>query len=182
MRKGFALIGAVVIFAFGLILHYSYIISDGTVWSILISSINNSAWEILKPFAIAYIMWIIIELSVLRPSLLHFICTKILMLYLLAFMVIIYSLCVRYFVNSFLSEIIFMSGILIIIATVQIISYKIYASKIKLEIFCIPILIAMLLFFIMILFFSLYPPHFIVFRDFESGLYGLMREFVICSA
>ena len=182
MKKGFALIGAGVIFAFGLIIHYSYILSGGTVWSILISSINNSAWELLKPFAIAYITWIVIELSVLRPSLLHFICAKVIMLYIFAFAVIIYSLCVGHFVDSFLSEIIFMGGILIIITAVQIISYKIYDSKVKIEIFWVPLFIALPLFCIMILFFSLYPPHFIVFRDLDSNTYGLIKEIIICSA
>lgn len=167
MKKGFALIGAVIIFVFGTIIHYSYITSGGTVWSFLISSVNNSAWETVKPFAIAYIIWIVIELSFLRPSLLHFVCAKIVMLYLFAFMAIIYSLCINMFFISEWSNFILLGGIFLIIVFVQILSYRIYNSKVKLEIFAIPILLALFLFLIMILFFTVYPPPFRVFYGTE---------------
>lgn len=158
MKKGLSLIGAAVIFAFGIILHYSYIISGGTVWSILISSVNNSAWETVKPFAIAYIMWIVIELSVLRPSLLRFVCAKIIMLHMLTFSIIGYSLCINMFADTRYREIILLGGIFAVITAVQILSYKLYDSNLKPEIFWIPVLISLFLFMIMILFCTVYPP------------------------
>lgn len=175
MKKYFPVVGAAFIFAFGLLIHYSYIFSEGTVWSILISSINGSPWETLKPFSISYIMWIVIELSILRPSLLHFVCAKILALYFGAAMIIIYSLLTLEYINSLLFESLFFGGIFLIIIAAQLISYRIYYSNVKIEIFWIPLLLALFLFLVMILFFSLYPPHFIVFCDIKSGMFGLLR-------
>lgn len=172
MKKGFAFIGTAVIFIFGTIIHYSYILSDGAVWSLLISSVNSCAWETLKPFAIVYIMWVIIELSVLRPSLLRFVCIKILMLYMFATMTLIYCMCVNIFLIFDFSEYIILGGILIFIFYTQNLSYKIYNSKKKIEIFVVPIFIALILFIIMILFFSVYPPPFTVFRDLKTNTFG----------
>lgn len=174
MKRGFALTGATVILIFGLVLHFSYILSGGTVWSILISSVNSSAWETLKPFAISYIMWIVIELSCIRPSLLHFICSKIIVLYFLAFLVMIYCLLIQKLVdNTLISRIIFWSGIYIILIFVQLLSYRIYKSEVRIELFYVPILLSLFLFCVMILFFSLYPPHITPFYDFKNFLYGV---------
>ena len=172
MNRIFAFIGAAVVFAFGFVLHISYITSGGTVWSMLISSVNGSAWETLKPFAIAYIMWIVIELSYLRPSLLNFVCAKILMLYFMAVLMIVYCLIFSGFVNDILYEIIFYSGIYLILCIVQLLSYRMYKSDLKIELFYIPILLSLFLFCFMILLFSVYPPHFIAFYDFKADIYG----------
>ncbi len=181
MKRFFWLIGSAIIFIFGEILHYSYITSNKAVWSILISSVNSSAWEILKPFTIAYIMWIVIELSVLRPSLLHFVCAKIISLYFLVILVIVYILCINMFSVGERYEIILLSGICPIILFVQFLSYRIYKSKVKIEIFWIPILLSLFLFLIMILFLTLYPPHFIVFYDMKKNIFGIPKDIFICN-
>ncbi|MDD6489717.1 MAG: DUF6512 family protein [Clostridia bacterium] len=173
MNRIFAFVGATVIFVFGFVLHISYITSGGTVWSVLISSVNSSAWETLKPFALAYIMWIVIELSYLRPSLLHFVCAKILMLYVFAVLMIVYCLFVRQFVNGIFAEVLFYSGIYAILYVVQLLSYRMFKSPVKTEIFYIPILLSLFLFVFMILLFSVYPPHIIPFYDFKADIYGV---------
>ena len=173
MKKIFAFVGAAVVFVFGFVLHISYITSGGTVWSVLISSVNGSAWETLKPFALAYIMWIIIELSYLRPSLLHFVCAKIIMLYFLAFLFIAYCLIVRNFIDGLFCKILFYCGIYAILCVVQLLSYRLYKSAVRIELFYVPILLSLFLFCVMILLFSVYPPHFVPFYDFEFDIYGV---------
>lgn len=173
MNRIFAFFGAAVIFVFGFVLHISYITSGGTVWSVLISSVNDSAWETLKPFAIAYIMWIVIELSYFRPSLLHFVCAKILMLYFFSVLMIVYCLFVRRFVSGIPSEVFFYGGIYDILCVVQLLSYRMYKSPVKTEIFYIPILLSLFLILVMILLFSIYPPHIIPFYDFKADIYGV---------
>ena len=60
----------------GMILKMSAKWSDTAAWSYIISPVSNTPWELFKPFAIAYMFWILIELSCLRPHLLHFVCSK----------------------------------------------------------------------------------------------------------
>ena len=85
VKKYFPFIGSAVIIVCGGLLHYSLLLSDRAAWSLIVSSVNDSAWELFKPVGFVYIFWIIIELSYLRPSLMHFVCAKTIGMYVLCF-------------------------------------------------------------------------------------------------
>ena len=150
MKKCFWLISSVIVFICGYVVHIGYEVSNRAAWSILVSSINDSAWEMTKPFAIVYIMFVFIELSCLRPSLLHFVCSKILMLHGFAFMSVIL---LKIFPKTpFL--VIFVS-----LCVAEFLSYSIDKSKCRIELFFVPIFISFVLFFTVLLFASVYPPN-----------------------
>ena len=66
-------IGSAFVFLFGMLVKYAFILSEGDVWSFFISSVNNSAWEQLKPFTFPFFIWSVIELSTLRLPVVRFV-------------------------------------------------------------------------------------------------------------
>ena len=70
-------IGSAFVFSFGMLVKYAFILSEGDVWSFFISSVNNSAWEQLKPFTFPFFIWSVIELAVLRLPVIRFVPSKV---------------------------------------------------------------------------------------------------------
>ena len=70
-------IGSAFVFSFGMLVKYAFILSEGDVWSFFISSVNNSAWEQLKPFTFPFFIWSVIELSILRLPVVRFVPSKV---------------------------------------------------------------------------------------------------------
>ncbi|MBQ8134172.1 MAG: hypothetical protein IJ192_07210 [Clostridia bacterium] len=171
VKKLFPYIGAVMIFGCGLIIHFSYIWSDKAAWSLIISSVNNSAWEIYKPFGLVYINWIIIELSCLRPSLLHFVCSKLIGMYVLCATVLSVSMLFHFLPQSFSEYTVYAAGGLGILLA-QIVGYRLYASKIRSELFYVPLILSLMAMVFLIIILTFYPPKWGVFYDFVGGFYG----------
>lgn len=176
MKKLFPYIGAVMIFGCGLIIHFSYIWSDKAAWSLIISSVNNSAWEIYKPFGLVYINWIIIELSCLRPSLLHFVCSKLIGMYVLCAAVLSVSMLFHFLPVNFSEYTVYAAGGLGIILA-QIVGYRLYASKVMCEIFCVPLILSLMAMIFLIIILTFYPPKWGVFYDFVGGFYGRILNY-----
>ena len=159
MKKRYILPCAALIFLCGLVLQFSYETSGHVPWSILVSSTSSSPWELTKPYLLVFIMWSFIELSCLRPGLLHFICARIISMHLfvLAGCTLLsvsslrlcgpYVLCVMFFC----------------ILAAQTAEYLLYRSAIRTELFFVPLLISFGAVFFCILFCSFYPPPFIFF-------------------
>lgn len=166
------LLGAAFVFLFGMLLRYSLYLSDGAVWSYLISSVNGSAWEQMKPFTIPFFIWCIIELAVIRPSLLKFITSKIIVFYAYLcaglFYMVLYTAIAegawRLFVYA---------GLFVIILLSHICSYKLICSRAKTEIYIIPCLAALVIFVWMMIIFTVHPPKAALFFDTFTGTYGL---------
>lgn len=170
LKNYFWLISTAAVLFFGLILWYSYGLSHAAAWSILVSGTNYSAWEMAKPFYIIDIFWVFIELSYLRPSLLHYLSARILSLHVLIFL----SLTAGVFYLNGTREItpFYFFIIFIILIISHGLSHILNRSIIKWELFFVPIFISFLIIFFMILFLSLFPPHNIFFYDFYSQNYG----------
>lgn len=143
----------------------SYTLSGAAAWSFVVSSVNSSPWELVKPFVIVYIMWIFVELSVLRPSLVHFVCTKILSLHLFAAA----SSSVLCFLQG---ELLSLSVIFLFLFIGQLSSYFMYCSKCRYELFFVPIILSFGILFACVLFASFYPPKLLHFYDKGRMLYG----------
>lgn len=65
----------------GLLLHFSYRLSGGAVWSILFGAANGSVWETVKIMALPYLCWSIVELCFLRLPLKNFVVARVTGLY-----------------------------------------------------------------------------------------------------
>ncbi len=156
LKKYFWAASAVFVFICGYVVHIAYEVSDHAAWSLLVSSVNSCAWELTKPFALVYIMYVFIELSYMRPSLVHFVCAKILLLHGFALMSVILLAVSQ---NFLIFPTIFIS-----LLTAEFLSYKLYYSKCRIELFFIPIFISFVVFFGILLFASVYPPPFFPFK------------------
>lgn len=170
MYKRFWLIGVFFISGCGFVLHIAYETSGAAAWSLIISGVNLSPWELMKPFVLVYIMWTFIELSVLRPSLLHYVCGR--MLSLIIYMIV--SLCLLSLIYCFIvSEWLSLSLILLTTLLSQAICSRLYRSHCRTELFWMPLLAALAIVLACILLFSFYPPQFPFFLDPLTGKYGL---------
>lgn len=149
------------IFCCGLILHWSYAASGGAVWSVLVSGVNDSPWETIKSFVIVYGAWFFIELSYLRPSLLHFTASKIIAMHLFIFIGCGLILAVRIFTFNEAADLIM---VLISAAVSMLLSSKLYASRIRTELFIVPLLISLALTVGCVLFCTFFPPPLVIFR------------------
>ncbi len=82
MERRWLFIDVISVLCCGFALRISYEASGGASWSILTGSIDHSPWEIMKPFAIVFIGWSFVEMSLCRPSLLRYVCGRVLALHL----------------------------------------------------------------------------------------------------
>ncbi len=157
-RKYFWTVSTVGMFVCGYVIHIAYEVSGHTAWSLLVSSVGSSPWEMTKPFALVYILWTFIELSCLRPSLLHFVCARIFMLHGFAVM----SVSMLFFApkNDMVPYLCIFSAL----AIAEYLSHWLYGTKYRMELFWIPIFISFVGFFTMLLFASVFPPPFFPFQ------------------
>ncbi len=170
VKKLFPYLSAVLIFAAGYVLRISYTFSDRAAWSYIISGVNDSAWENYKPFGIAYIFFIIIELSSLRPRLMHFVCARLLGMYVLCSCTVILNMIFSRFFPGITELSLVAAAIGIIFA--QLVSYTLYKSSFYVEAFRIPLILSLFAMVFMLIVLSFYPPEWEIFYDFTAGKYG----------
>lgn len=151
-RRYFWAVSAIGIFLCGYAVHIGYEVSGHAAWSLLVSSVNGSPWELVKPFALVYILWTFIELSCLRPSLLHFVCARIIMLHGFAGMGILLTA--------------FFGNVMVLLPALLAAEYLcscLYRARCRTELFFAPLMVSFIAFFTILLFGSVYPPPFFPF-------------------
>ena len=62
LYRTLSIVGVPVIYLIASALHFFYDLSNGSVLSILFSSVNESVWEHVKIFAVGFVIWSFIEL------------------------------------------------------------------------------------------------------------------------
>ena len=166
--KKYMLLAAAVNYLCGMMLRMSFVLSGHAAWSYIISSVNGSAWELFKPFAVVYIAMIIIELSVLRPSLAGFICAKAAGLCILCFLMLLSGTLVSYAPSTVFCD----TAALFCTFTAQAASYAVYRKVRFPGCFALPAALTISSFVMLIIVFSFYPLHLPVFFDSIHKLYG----------
>lgn len=166
-------IGSAFVFSFGMLVKYAFILSEGDVWSFFISSVNNSAWEQLKPFTFPFFIWSVIELAILRLPVVRFVPSKVAAFYIYWAAGLFYMAVYNSFFEG-LWRILLFVGLFIIILVSHYISYKIITKAKIISSFFIPSLVALVLFMAMFIFFTPYAPHGALFYDAINGGYGLL--------
>ena len=160
MARRFRIISTVMIYLCGWILHMAYMTSGGAAWSYLISSIGSSPWELTKPFLLVDMGWILIELSCLRPSLLHYVSARILSLHFFGITGMTGLWLLQLFPAIPLLELWEHSWLLITLWLSQYISRILFRSPVRLELWIIPLLLSLAPILACILFCTFYPPPF----------------------
>lgn len=174
MKKLFPFAAAVLTFLCGLVLRFSFVLSGHSAWSYIISSVNASPWELFKPFGFVYIGMIPIELSVLRPKLLRFVCDKVCTLMLLCVLVLSVGMIAG---SRGWSELLTELAVLLCIIAANALSYHMYKSGVRTELFAPPLLCVLCSFILMLIILSFYPPRIPVFFDSINNIYGRTADF-----
>lgn len=174
MKKAYILLLSPLIFFFGLLLRFSYTLSGQAAWSFLVSSVNASGWELMKPFALSYISAIVISLSVLRPPLLNFVCDSILGLALLCALLLISGTLCSFFGAH---ELIYELCALCSVCAGVLLQFFLFRHGVRTGLFAAPLILFLCIMLFMILFLSFYPLPYPVFYDHNAGLFGRTLTF-----
>ena len=143
VKKSFPAIFALIMLCCAAVLYYSLSLSGCAAWSLIVSSYNNSAWELYKPLGIVYIFFTIIELSVLRPSLAHYLGN----------------------VQEQFCGMKFLIVGIISVSAAQTVSYSINDSTIRVEVFAVPLLVSVLCMLFLLIGLTFYPPDWLIFEE-----------------
>lgn len=165
-------IGSAFVFAFGMLVKYAFTLSEGDVWSYFISSVNNSAWEQMKPFTFPFFIWSVIELAVLRLPVVRFVPSKVAVFYIYWSAGLFYMAAYNSFFDGIWRILLFV-GLLVIILISHYISYVFITKSKVINSFFIPSLIALVMFIAMFIVFTPYAPHGALFYDSTADGYGL---------
>ena len=164
--------GGFVVFAIASFLHFLYPLSKKTVMGALLGSVNESVWEHIKIFAIAYLIWAMVTLLWSRPPLREFVWAKAVSVVALCLSIALFF----YFYTGLTGKPILwvdLTASLVLTFLAHLLSYKITTSHTNRGQFFMTGVMILLLVFIMILCFTYYPPQIPLFKDPVTGTYGV---------
>ncbi|MBQ7999639.1 MAG: hypothetical protein IJ298_00285 [Ruminococcus sp.] len=164
--------GGIVVFAIASFLHFLFELTGESVLGALLGAVNESVWEHLKIFAIAYLIWAVVELLWAQPPLKAFVWAKA---------VGVYALCISiagffYLYTGLLGKSVLIVDLLsglVFSFLAHYISYKLTVSCRNRGQFFYTGLMLLFLMLVMILCFTYYPPEADLFRDPVTGEYGV---------
>ncbi len=175
LYKRLEIAGGPVVFAIASFLHFLYELTNKSVTGALFGSVNESVWEHLKIFAIAYILWAIIELLWAKPPLKKFVWAKALGLYGMCISIAVFFYVYTFFTDKAILFLDLASGIVFAVLA-HYLSYKITLRESNTGQYFYTGVMLIFLAIIMILCFSYYPPESELFRDPTTGLYGVIPD------
>lgn len=169
--------GCFFVFIIATLLHFSYELSSGAMWSILIGAVNESVWEHIKIFTMPFIFWSAVEFAIIKPAFKKFVIVKVICLYTLAFSIIIlfYS-----YISIVGHSILFIDISIAIVSIIicYILSYKLIKNKsFSIKNFFIAVF-ALALFISMYVSFTVAPPHIELFRDPKTNEFGIPNTYI----
>lgn len=167
-------------FVAGTLLHFCYEWSNRAVWSILIAAVNESIWEHIKIFILPYLFWAIMEIAYLRIPMKKTIVAKTIGIYILAAITIFFY----YTYSGIIGHSVLILDIISVFIWITLshyISYKLISSNLKLDNFFIISVFTLMLLLSMYLTFSVNPPKVDLFKDPQTGLYGIIPKNVLPS-
>ncbi len=174
--RNLEIIGTLLIFLSGILLHFLYDITQKSVVGILFGCVNESIWEHSKVFALALCVWTIIELACSVPYFRQFIVAKVFSLYLQCTVIITGIFLYQNITEKIipLSKVGIISFFAVVISQFTAYKFTISEKDIR-ELF--PLALGFLfLFFIIFFCFSVVPPHMVVFKDPLTQIYGIIPK------
>ena len=166
--------GPVIIFTIASLLHYIYKLSPNVLTS-LFGAVNESIWEHIKIFTIAYIFYAFVELLWAKPDFKRFVVAKTVGVIVQgAFIPLAY-----YTFSFFLKKPVLIVDLIIgFTASVLgfLVSYRLYSGNRKIEKYFLTSLMFLFLILMSLLCFTYFPPEAELFRDVITGEYGVVPE------
>jgi hypothetical protein len=163
--------GTLFIIFLGTALHFTFDFSGKNLIVGSFSAVNESVWEHLKLPFWPSLLWMLIEMYPLRKVVSNFFAAKTIG----TIVMIVIIPAVFYVYTAFTEEILAVDIATFMIAVVlgQIVSYKLFKkgkpSK-RTEIIAIIVIALLAIIFVT---FTFYPPHLSIFRDSNTGQYGI---------
>jgi len=169
----YEIIGTVFIIFLGSAMHFTYELSGNQAIVGAFSAVNESVWEHLKLAFWPSLIWLLIEYLPLKGQTKNFFTAKALGTYLMAATIPI----IFYTYTAFTGESIFavdISSFIVAVIIGQILSYKFLTYR-QLNQNLNKIAIgALILLGIAFIVFTFYPPQLDIFKDSETGKYGII--------
>lgn len=170
-------VGCIVIFLLAVFLHFAYELTDHSTLAILFGSVNESVWEHVKIISAGYMGYALFELLWIKVPFHRYVVAKCLGLYLLMGGVIGVYYGYTLFTGHNILWVDIVSSFLLVVS-VQFISYRLTVSRLPVEEYFAPSLMLLMLYYLMFFSFTIFPPRAELFRDPESGGFGIIEKYV----
>ncbi len=167
--------GVFVIFALACFLHFFYDLTGKSVLGALFGSVNESVWEHLKIFAVAYTAWGFVELVWARVPLRCFTVAKTAGVYVLLLSITAFF----YLYSSVIGKTfpaVDIPASFVFTALSEFVSFKLVENCEKLDEFFYTAVMLLFLLFAALLCLSYYPPKIFLFKDPVTGTYGVLSN------
>ncbi len=171
------IVGVPIIYLIAAVLHFVYDLSGGSTLSILFGAVNESVWEHLKIFAVGFVLWAIITLLWVRPPFYKYVVAKTLSLYFLLLTIIVFFYTYNLFTDGPVLILDLVSSF-VFVALSQYLSYKLTTEDNDLQHYFAVAVMLLMMFFVMFFSFTVFPPKADLFRDPESGMYGVIGSHI----
>ena len=166
--------GPFIVFIIASFLHYIYDVSPNVLTS-LFGAVNESIWEHIKIFSIAYIFYSFIEMLWARPELKRFVVAKTLGVIVQGALIPIAYYAYSVFTGKPLLIVDLLIGFLSAVMGF-LVSYKLYKSDKEIEKYFLTSVMVIFLILMSLLCFTYFPPQVELFRDVITGEFGVVPE------
>ncbi|MEF2883882.1 MAG: DUF6512 family protein [Ruminococcus sp.] len=161
--------GILFCFLVSILMKQLYALTDGHLIGVLFGAVNNSVWEQTKTLLLPYLLWGLLELLSVQPSMKRLTAAKTLSLYLLGGLLCGGGLLLRpcgAAANTAFS--------LAAVTFCSLFSLWLYRSPLYLKILFAPCVLLLFLFVSLYFSFMPFPPQLALFRDDETGMFGII--------
>lgn len=167
------IVGIPVIYLVATLLHFVYDLSGGSTLSILFGAVNESVWEHIKIFAVGFVLWSVIILLWVRPPFYKYAVSKTLSLYFMMLTIIVFFYTYNLFTKGPILWLDLVSAF-VFVALSQFLSYKLTTEDNNLSDYFAVAVMLLMMFFVMFFSFTVFPPKADLFKDPQSGAYGIV--------
>lgn len=161
--------GILFCFLVSVLMKQLYALTDGHLIGVLFGAVNNSVWEQTKTLLLPYLLWGLLELLSVQPSMKRLTAAKTLSLYLLGGLLCGGGLLLRpcgVAANTAFS--------LAAVTFCSLFSLWLYRSPLYLKNLFAPCVLLLFLFVSLYFSFTPFPPQLALFRDDETGMFGII--------
>ena len=161
--------GILFCFLVSVLMKQLYALTDGHLIGVLFGAVTNSVWEQTKTLLLPYLLWGLLELLSVQPSMKRLTAAKTLSLYLLGGLLCGGGLLLRpcgAAANTAFS--------LAAVTFCSLFSLWLYRSPLYLKNLFAPCVLLLFLFVSLYFSFTPFPPQLALFRDDETGMFGII--------
>lgn len=172
--KRLEIAGAFIVFIIASLLHFIYDLNPNVLTS-LFGAVNESIWEHIKIFTIAYLFYGFIELLWAKPEFKRFVVAKTAGVIVQGSLIPLAYYSYYFFIKKPVLVVDMLIGFLSV-AVGFLVSYRLYKSERKIEKYFLTSIMLLFLIIMSLLCFTYFPPQVELFRDVITGEYGVVPE------